>query len=139
MPYVTEAHLIKRYGEDKLVGLTDQDNDGQIDEAVLVEAIADADKLINSYLAPRYTLPLSQAMIDGSPLPRIAGDIVVYLLQDELAIEESRERYDRAIAWLKRVQMNQASLGEADSGVATPPGTFRTAQGSSSNFDFASY
>ena len=138
MAYITEAQLIARYGEDKLVQLTAPSGGDAMDADVLGAAMADADKLINSYLCPRYPLPLAQPLLDASPLPRMAGDIVIYLLQDDLAIEESQARYDRAMVWLKRVQMGQASLGAGDTEVATATGTFRRAK-SRSGFDFASY
>ncbi len=139
MAYITQAQLITRYGEDKLVQLCDSQGTGRLDAAVLAAAIADAGKLIDSYLSPRYPLPLDQAVIAASPLPRIAGDIVIYLLQDDVAAEESEKRYTHAIGWLKAAQGGKASLGVGDTEVAPAARRIRTAQGTSGNFDWASY
>lgn len=137
--YIDKAQLIIRYGEDKLAQLTDRTDGSDIDDAVLDGAIADANKTINAYISPRYTLPLDQALIDESALPRIAGDIVIYELQEDMASEESENRYTNAMRFLRDVQMNKASLGQQDNGVATREGTISTTTGQSSNFNFEAY
>lgn len=139
MSYVDKAKLITRYGEDKLAQLTDRVDGSDIDDAVLDDAIADADKTINAYISPRYTLPLAQVLVDDSPLPRVAGDIVLFELQEDMASEEVVKRHDKALRFLRDVQMNKASLGEQDNGVATPEGTIKTATGVSSNYDWETY
>ena len=139
MSYVSKQQLIDRYGEDKLAQLTDRDDGSDIDDVVLNEAIADADKTINAYVSPRYTLPLDHALIDTSPLPLIAGAIVLYELQEDIASEQAEKRYDKAMKFLRDIQMNKASLGEQDTDVATPEGTVKTGQGESSNFDWEIY
>lgn len=62
MPYATLQQLTDRYGAAMLIGLTDrgQPASGVMDEAVINRALADADALIDGYLAARYALPLAQ-------------------------------------------------------------------------------
>ncbi len=82
----------------------------------------DAGREVDSYLAPRYTLPLAQTMIDGSALPRKTADITRFLLMDNRTTEEVDNRYAMAIKWLRDVATNKASLGEQDTAVASPAG-----------------
>lgn len=62
MSYTTLADLTDRYGERLLIDLTDraEQASGVIDEDVVNRALADADALIDGYLAARYVLPLAQ-------------------------------------------------------------------------------
>lgn len=137
MPYVTQQQLVERFSQDKLVQLTDRADDGTLDASVLNEAIADAGRVIDAFVAPRYSLPLSQARIDASPLTRMAGDLVIYYLQGDLATEESERRYKEAMAFLKDVQGGRASLG-ADDPVAVPAGTV-VVRGGDSAHDWGTY
>lgn len=61
MPYATQAQLSDRFGADLLVRLTDRGPlpTGEIDSDVVARALADADALIDGYLAARYQLPLA--------------------------------------------------------------------------------
>jgi phage gp36-like protein len=101
-------------------------------------SISTAEKRINSYISPRYSLPLSQTLIDESSLPQAAADIARYLLMDDKATDEADTRFRHSIAWLRDVQANKASLGEQDTGVATPQGRINTAQGCS-QFEWEAY
>ncbi len=61
MPYATLQQLIDRYGERLIVDLTDRGETatGEIDEAAVDRALADADAMVDGYLGGRYQLPLS--------------------------------------------------------------------------------
>ncbi|SFM67142.1 gp436 family protein [Nitrosomonas communis] len=76
--------------------------------AVINNRLLDADSVINSYLATRYTLPLST-------VPRvvmlIACDLARYALHDDQALEPITERYKDAIKRLKDMTSSQSSLG----------------------------
>jgi len=137
MSYVTKDQLIDRIGAEELVQLTDRFGDGDLDDDVLATAIADADAIIDSYLAPRYALPLAQALIDASPLARVAGDIARYALYTAEAPDEVRNRHADALRWLRDVQAGRASLGRQDT-VDTAPGTITRDQGVSA-FDWDGY
>jgi phage gp36-like protein len=77
MPYVTLAQLIERYGEPALVAVTDRGQfaTGVVDEAAVNRAIADADAVIDGYLARKYALPLAEAQ---PMLVKVAGSLVFY-------------------------------------------------------------
>jgi len=94
-------------------------------------AISSAEKLIDSYISSRYPLPLGQAFIDQSPLPEFCSDIVRFKLSDNRTTEEVENRNKEALRWLRDVSMNKASLGELDTGVASPPGRMVARQGTS--------
>ena len=98
MPYVTQQKLIDRFGETEMIQLTDRNNAGTVDAAVLDQAIADAGAEIDGYLAGRYQLPLA---VTPSILVLYAGDIARYRLYDDGATEEVRKRYEDAIKFLR--------------------------------------
>ncbi|MBI3771464.1 MAG: DUF1320 domain-containing protein [Gammaproteobacteria bacterium] len=114
MTYITRKQLIDRFGNTELEQLTDRLNRGQIDTAVLDEAIADAGATIDSYLQQAYSLPLAQALIDASPLKRICGDLVLFYLYSNGAPEHAEKNHDKAIAWLRDIASGKATLGEQD-------------------------
>lgn len=60
MTYATQQQLIDRFGQQNLVNLTDRAvvATGSIDGAVIVQALTDADALIDGSLSVRYNLPL---------------------------------------------------------------------------------
>lgn len=108
MSYATQAQLELRFGTDELMQLTDLNNLGHIDVAVVAVALADADAEINSYLAGRYNLPLTQV---SAELVRLACDIARYRLFDVRATEAVKVRYDDAIKKLRDIGKGLASLG----------------------------
>lgn len=138
MSYVTKQQLVERFGADKLAQLTDRFGDGDLDDQVLAAAIADAARSIDAYVAPRYMLPLDQDDIDASPLSRIAGDLVVYYLQGDLATEDAERRHKEAMGFLRDVQAGRASLGQDDT-TAVPSGRSEMRSGLSANYDWAGY
>jgi len=137
MPYITKQQLINRFSNTEIEQLTDRDNLGTIDDDVLNGAINDASNVVDSYIKQVKTLPLTQTVIDASPLPRYCGDIVRYFLNDNRAGEEVETRYKAAMAWLRDLVNGKASLGEQDTQVASG-GRIKTGQGKS-NTDWGSY
>jgi len=97
-----------------------------------------AGRLIDSYLSPRYTLPLEAALVEASPLAEIAADLVRYGLYDDKVPEAVEDRYRHAVGWLKEVQAGRASLGQRGTAVATGEGRVAVAPGRS-NIDWAAY
>lgn len=87
----------------------------------LDEVLADASRRIDSYLAPRYRLPLSADLVEHSDLKQACQDVARWLLFDDAPTEAVTDRYDRTIAWLRDLSSGRASLGRDDM-VATPPG-----------------
>jgi len=108
MTYATQADLETRFKQQELIELTDDANLGVIDSAAVAVALSDTDAEINSYLAGRYSLPLSQV---SPELVRLACDIARYRLYDARATELVKARYDDSIKKLRDVSSGKASLG----------------------------
>lgn len=117
MAYCTRQNLIDRYGEEELIQLTDRANIGQIDDAVLDQAIADAAAEIDGYLSARYTLPLGSV---PAALTRVAADIARYDLYSSVAPEHVRQRYEDARRFLEQIAAGRVQLG---AGGVEPPST----------------
>ncbi|AYA02235.1 DUF1320 domain-containing protein [Acinetobacter sp. WCHAc010034] len=100
--YATEADLVTRFGDDienlKMM-LPSQSS--------VNDAIQDATEEINGHIGGRYPLPLPNV---PSNLRRMACDIARYRLYFQQPSEEVRQRYEDAIAFLKRVADNKAHL-----------------------------
>lgn len=114
MTYATQTDMNERFGEAELIQLTDRGGStGAIVTDVLDQALADADSMIDGYLAARYTLPLASV---PTVLIRIGCDLARYYLYDDGAPKEVGERYQAAINFLKSVSRGEVSLG-----LTTPP------------------
>lgn len=100
--YATEADLAARFGEE--IGNLKQMLPSQ---SAVDDAIQDATEEINGHIGGRYPLPLPNV---PSNLKRMACDIARYRLYFQQPTEEVRQRYEDAIAFLKRVADNKAHL-----------------------------
>jgi phage gp36-like protein len=120
MPYAARQDLIDRFGEQEIIQLTDKANPpaGVIDQAVLDSVSADADGVIDSYIASRYTLPLAAA---PKILVRYACDITRYFLYGDQPGEAQRRAYDDAIKFLRSVADGTVSLGLDSANQAVAP------------------
>lgn len=112
MPYCTLSLLAARYGEQLLVMLTDRGpvQAGAVDTAVLDRAIADADAVIDGYLAGRYVLPLAAIP------PLIAGlSQVLTLWNLHVSTPEGKVKadYDAAMAQLRDIARGTIRLPDA--------------------------
>lgn len=116
MTYATQTDLIERFGELELAQRTNRVDGATIDTVVLGRALADADAEIDSYLATRYTLPLSST---PPVVNRLACDITRYRLFDDGVPETVRVRYQDAVSVLKRLASGDMLLeGMAAAAVA---------------------
>lgn len=116
MTYATQTDLIERFGELELAQRTNRVDGATIDTVVLGRALADADAEIDSYLATRYTLPLSST---PPVVNRLACDITRYRLFDDGVPETVRVRYLDAVSVLKRLASGDMLLeGMAAAAVA---------------------
>ncbi|OTG62841.1 hypothetical protein B9T29_06370 [Acinetobacter sp. ANC 3903] len=100
--YATEANLVARFG-DEINNLKLMVTNPKFVE----DAIQDATEEINGHIGGRYPLPLPNV---PSNLKRMACDIARYRLYFEKPTDEVRQRYEDAIAFLKRVADNKAHL-----------------------------
>ena len=115
MAYATKADMLKRYETQELVQLTDnvEPYTGQIVDAVLDQAIADASAKIDLYLH-RYDLPLA----DVPPaLINMACVLAFYNLNRNRTTEEMRQDYEDALKTLEKIADGKIKL---DSGGDEP-------------------
>lgn len=79
MAYCTQADVeIACGGPELLVQAADLDGDGYADTAVIDRAIARADSLMNTYLAKKFTVPVTTT---GTELRNRSAEIAAYFLR----------------------------------------------------------
>lgn len=117
MSYATQTDLESRFGSEELLQLSDHDNLGMVNVAVVAKAIADAEATINGYLRSTYTLPLS-----GIPdeLVRVCCDLARFYLYADRVTDVVQKRRDEAMSWLRDVSAGRISLGLDTQGNAAP-------------------
>jgi len=123
MPYATLQDMATRFGAEELTQLTDRANVDAIDSAPVNAALADADAVIDGYLAQRYAVPV----VPTPPLlRRLACDITRFLLRGEAASQAVRSAYEEALAQLRDLSAGRAALPGA---AAAAPGATPAAGG----------
>jgi len=114
--YCTQDDLIKRFGEDELIDLTDRDGVGSVDADRVAEVIAEATSLINSYLQGRVQLPLVDV---PAVIERAACDLARYFLYTDGRPDTVEASYKSTVAYLKDVAAGRVNLG-VTAGQAAP-------------------
>ena len=112
MTYATQQDLIDRYGEDRLIALTDRADvpTGAIDATLVAEVLADTDALINGYLKVRYALPVAAV----PPLiEKLAKVIAYYDLHLYDTDDKTKADYERAMVQLKQISDGTIKLSIA--------------------------
>lgn len=116
MAYATLTDLIEKFGESDLVDLTDID-DPRVNGVVqsrIDEQLARASAEIDSYVAPRYSVPLS------SPVPPtikgVCCDMAFFYLHRLGANQSVVDAYDRAVRFLRDLAAGKAGLALPDGG-----------------------
>lgn len=115
--YATRDDLIARFGVQSIESL-EKTIAKVVDPSVSNKALTDAQELADSYIASRYSLPLS-----GTPesLKGYVLDIARYKLYINKAPDEVRQRYDDAMTWLNRISSGKVVLQlPADPDTDTP-------------------
>jgi phage gp36-like protein len=109
MPYSLKVDILTEISEEELVGLTDDESQGIVNEARVTAAIAKADALIDSYCGQVETVPF---MTVPPIVKQHSITIAIYYLYGRrAAIPETRkETYDNAIAHLKDISTGKAAL-----------------------------
>lgn len=111
--YATVNDFILRVGEFQTMQLTDRENTGDVNSAVLEVALSDSASQIDGYLVGRYALPLPTI---PQNLTRICCDLTRYRLasMSEVSItEEIIERYKLSLRELEGIASGKISLGLA--------------------------
>lgn len=122
MPYTTQANLVKHFGERMLIALTDRGSvaSGAIDTAVVDEAIAGTDALIDGYLAGRYALPLAMT---PRLIAELAEDIAIWKLHTSDPDPKIERDYSDAVRTLKDIASGTIRLDVAGTEPASTGGT----------------
>lgn len=117
MPYTSQTDLEERFGSRMLIDLTDRGETftGVIDTDVVDRAIADADALIDGYVAGRYQLPFSAV---PDPIPALARSITIYLLHVGDPSQKIVRDYEHALKTLGQISAGTVALKAA--GIASP-------------------
>lgn len=114
MMYAQAQDFIVRVGELQALQLTDRDNVGEINYAVLEIGLSDSSSQIDGYLSARYKLPLATV---PQNLTRICCDLTRYRLcsmSDVPITDEIIERYKLSIKELEALASGKISLGIED-------------------------
>lgn len=119
MSYCTQQDLIDRYGESELIELTDREQVGEINTAILDRAISDADGEIDGYLI-KFVRPIAPV---PKVLVRIACDITRFYLYDDQATDLVEKRYFNAVKFLQGVSRGEISIGVDVAGVTPESST----------------
>ncbi|MGQ3663285.1 gp436 family protein [Citrobacter braakii] len=108
--YATPDDMLERYSRLTLSKLTNKENDfsSDIDNCVLLAALATASSMIDGYLAVRYTLPLST---ESLMLVQCCCVITRYNLESGVATDQATEQYKSAVKWLQDVSRGVVQLG----------------------------
>lgn len=104
MTYATQTDLENRFGDEVAQFLA-------ANAAAISLALADADAVIDGYLAGRYSLPLASV---PAILTQYACDIARYRLYSDQAPEVVQSRHKDAIAFLTRLSSGQITLGVSE-------------------------
>jgi len=113
--YATPDNMLSRFGQQDLTLLTEREDcvPGEINLALLEQALRDASAEINGYIAGRYVLPLTTV---PAVLERNCCDIARYFLYGDKAPEQVEKRYAAVVKFLTAVSKGDISLGLATTG-----------------------
>ncbi len=109
MAYITTEDMVKAFGMEEIVALTNIDNPDatEINTDILNVAIDDASASADAYLLGRYTPPIIPT---PSFLKRLVCDFARGLLDQNNPRAEVVRRWDASIAMLKDIAKGTASL-----------------------------
>lgn len=115
MAYSAKVDIQKEISDDDLIGLTDDESAGIINDVRLTAAIAKADAIIDSYCGQVATVPF---VIIPEIIKQHSVTIAIYFLyvRRGVAPDLIRKNYEDAVAHLKDIATSKASLppvGEA--------------------------
>lgn len=115
MTYANRDDMVKAFGEDECIALTDRSFSRVIDDAVLTGGLMRASARIDTYLASRYPVPWTDT---PGVLVGICCDIARYELTSAGTqnTDEIRDRFRDAIRFLESVAAGRVTLGRLSDG-----------------------
>jgi phage gp36-like protein len=110
MPYSIKSDIQKEISDQELIGLTDDEGTGVMNDGRITEAIAGADALIDSYCGAIAEVPFTTV---PAIIKHYSITIAIYFLfLRRSQIPEARKKsYDDAIAHLKDISKGIAVIG----------------------------
>ena len=108
--YCTPQDLIDRFGQAEIAQLAPA-TPGPVDTARVQRACNDAGDMVDGYLRPRHTLPLSAVPTILVKLSAAIARFELHLGGDRQPTDQVRQDRDQAIAFLKDVAAGKADLG----------------------------
>ncbi len=115
-PYTTLANIKLDLEEKILIELTDDNNNGTVDTAVVDFMIKKADSLINMWIRGRY--PTDASIPDPNAIETISTELTVYYLysrkQRDVDNSSIQDIYTRSIQSLKEIQSGDTTPFEPD-------------------------
>lgn len=112
MAYATLDQLVSLFGAEDIRALSDRAGAGVLDAEVVRDALERASSEVDSYLADRYATPLASDAPVPAVVVSVTGDIARYRLTggDVRDSDPIRERYVKALGWLRDVADGRASV-----------------------------
>lgn len=109
MPYSLKADIQKEISDDELIGLTDDESSGVINDVRVTAAIAKADALIDSYCGQVAEVPFTTV---PAIIKQHSITIAIYFLFSRrgVAPEIRRKNYEDAVSHLKDISNGKAAL-----------------------------
>lgn len=108
--YIVKADILKQITDADLIELTDDNNTGLVDDAIVDGAIINAEGEVDGYLAKRYATPVN-------PIPDIVKaftvDVAIHRIygRRQGAPEDIEKRYSNAIRFFRDVSKGVVTLG----------------------------
>ncbi|MGC9368707.1 MAG: gp436 family protein [Paracoccaceae bacterium] len=109
MSYATQQDLIDRYGEARLIALTDRADvpTGAVDVDTVTAALDGADAIINGYVGVRYALPLSEVPPLVNELAQVIAWWKLHLFEPDA---KTTEEYKDALRTLRDISSGAVRL-----------------------------
>lgn len=101
-------------GPDAFVQLFDFDADGAADAQVITKAITRAERVVNSYVAKQYTVPVTEPASAVDELRDIAAELAVYFTKGwrggHTISQQEIDHHTETIKWLEGVSKGEIQL-----------------------------
>lgn len=113
MPYCSLADVEHAAGgNEKLEQLSDLEEGGEVNAALVEEKIDEAESIINGYLQHRFAVPVADAQVTPA-LRRFTARLTAHLLKEdrEALTEQDLERYDRMEKTFIAIRKGEVTLG----------------------------
>lgn len=108
--YLSIAEFVKNVGLSEVIALTDGTGEGRIDRDLIVSRLTNAQAVVDTYLASRYVVPLSEAPLI---VKKIVTDLALAALYPRGAPDGIADQAKASTRLLERIQAGQAQIPAA--------------------------